>query len=290
VAESAQGRYDVRLVAGGCLCCVGEVEFGKQVRDILRNLKPARLLIEPSGAAHAREIVDELSLYEAQGVMSLDSVICLVDALDAVRIELSRDEAEWSQIQASDVLLLSKPDLADAHAQAAFAAIAAEQFPSKQWTGSCLNGAVPDAALARYARAPAFSPIADQAAPAMQVQTEFPIIGLAGTETQASYLGYAAVSWVLPQALTFSRTVITPRLEWLLEAQASMLQRVKGVLRTGPGPSWSFQSHGRGLHSGDSAYRRDSRLELVLRTAPSTEFLDAWRALLRDAALPAIPP
>jgi G3E family GTPase len=23
VAEAARGRYDVRLVAGGCLCCVG---------------------------------------------------------------------------------------------------------------------------------------------------------------------------------------------------------------------------------------------------------------------------
>jgi G3E family GTPase len=286
VAESAQGRYDVRLVAGGCLCCVGEVEFGKQVRDILRNLKPARLLIEPSGAAHAREIVDELSLYEAQGVMSLDSVICLVDALDAVRIELSRDEAQWSQIQASDVLLMTKPDLADARAQAAFAAIVAEQFPRKQWTGSCLNGAVPAAALECYARAPAFSALVDQTPASAQIQTEFPIGGLAGTETQASYLGYSAVSWVLPQPLTFSRTVIAPRLEWLLDAHASLLQRVKGVLRTGPGPSWSFQSHGRGLASGDSDYRRDSRVELVLRTAPSAEFLDAWRALLRDAALP----
>src|SRR5271169_3307689 len=48
VAQSAHGSFDVRLVAGGCLCCVGELEFGKQLRDILRNLKPMRLLIEPS--------------------------------------------------------------------------------------------------------------------------------------------------------------------------------------------------------------------------------------------------
>jgi G3E family GTPase len=286
VAESAQGRYDVRLVSGGCLCCAGELEFGKQIRDILRTLKPERLLIEPSGAAHAREIVDELSRYEAQGVMSLDSVVCLVDALDAVRIELSRDDAEWSQIQASDVLLLTKPDLADAAAHAAFQQIAAEQFPSKQWTGLCLQGEVPDAALERYTRAPAFSRLPGTSPPSAQSQAEILVGGLACVETQASYLGYSAVSWVLPAGLMFSRVVIEPRLEWLLEAQASVLQRVKGVLRTGPGPSWSFQSHGRGLGSGDSDYRRDSRVELVLRTAPSPELLDAWRALLRDAALP----
>src|ERR1700736_5594493 len=83
VAESARGAADVRLIAGGCLCCVGELEFGKQLRDILKTLKPARLLIEPSGAGHAADIVDELAIYEAQQALSLDSVICLVDALDA---------------------------------------------------------------------------------------------------------------------------------------------------------------------------------------------------------------
>src|SRR6201999_633805 len=74
VAQSAHGSYDVRLVAGGCLCCIGELEFGKQLRDILRQLKPRRLLIEPSGAGHAADIVDELASYEGQGVLTLDSI------------------------------------------------------------------------------------------------------------------------------------------------------------------------------------------------------------------------
>src|SRR5450631_3647321 len=86
VAQSARGDYDVRLVAGGCLCCVGELEFGKQLRDILRNFKPARLLIEPSGAGHAADIVDALGIYETQKALSLDSVICLIDPLDAARL------------------------------------------------------------------------------------------------------------------------------------------------------------------------------------------------------------
>jgi G3E family GTPase len=86
VAESSRGKYDVRLVAGGCLCCVGELQFGKQLRDLLRNFKPARLLIEPSGAGHAADIVDTLALYETQQALQLDSVICLVDPQDAGRI------------------------------------------------------------------------------------------------------------------------------------------------------------------------------------------------------------
>ena len=109
VAEAARGQFDVRLVATGCLCCVGELEFNKQLRDILRNFKPVRLLIEPSGAGHAAEIVDTLAQYETQRALVLDSVICLVDALDAARISRSRAASEWSQIQSADVLLLSKP-------------------------------------------------------------------------------------------------------------------------------------------------------------------------------------
>ena len=63
------------------------------------------------------------------------------------------------------------------------------------------------------------------------------------------------------------------------------MRRFKAVFRTGPGPSWLVQNQGRGLSGEDSAYRRDSRLEIVLNAKPNEEFLDAWRALLRDAAL-----
>jgi G3E family GTPase len=167
VAESSRGNYDVRLVAGGCLCCVGELEFGKQLRDLLRNFKPARLLIEPSGAGHAADIVDTLALYEAQQALGL-----------------------W------------------------------------------------------------------------------------------------AVQWMLPRELVFARAVIEPRLSWLLEADQGWLRRMKGVFRTGLGPSWLVQARGRGLEGEDSAFRRDSRVELVLSAAPTDAYLDPWRSLLRDAANP----
>ncbi len=285
VAQSAEGRYDVRLVAGGCLCCVGELEFGKQIRDILRHLRPDRLLIEPSGAAHASQIVDELALYENQGALRLESVICLVDALDAVRLDARHEGNEWSQIQAADVLLLSKPDLADAGAHAAFASIVAAQYPVKPCVGSCLHGALPEAALQTYTRAPTFSLFAPQTAAAPPVVEEFSVAGSTGRESRVDALGAAAISWILPPRLVFSRSIVAPRLAWLLAAQCGSLRRVKGVMRTGPGPSWAFQSHGRGLATEDSGYRRDSRLEILVGGAPTAALLDGWRDMLRTAAL-----
>jgi G3E family GTPase len=291
VAESARGRYDVRLVAGGCLCCVGEMEFGKQLRDILRNFKPARLLIEPSGAGHAADIVDTLGQYESQQALTLDSVICLVDSLDAGRILLTRGTGdtrgtnEWSQIQSADALLLSKPDLAGEAERRAFEEIAAVQYPLKRYLGTCNRGEIPAQAMQRFTRTPGFSLIQnpEHAVPAQSAA--FAIGGLTGIETHSGQLGLCAVNWILPRELVFSRVVIEPRLNWLLEAYQQRC-RLKAVFRTGPGPSWLIQSHGRGLSGEDSAYRRDSRIEIVLDAAPTAEYLELWRDLLRDAANP----
>jgi G3E family GTPase len=285
VAQSAHGSFDVRLVAGGCLCCVGQLDFGKQLREILRTLKPARLLIEPSGAGHAADIVDELAIYEAQRALVLDSVVCLVDALDASRILRTREAGEWSQIQSADVLLMSKPDLADAADRQAFHTIAAEQYPEKRYVGVCNGGNLPPEAMLSYSRAAGFFVSYEHQDAAPPIVMEFIVAGLAGSETQTNQLGLWAIGWILPRALTFSRVVIEPRLDWLLETYEPWLRRFKAVFRTGRGPSWLIQSRGRGLHGEDSAYRRDSRLEIVLAVKPTEDFLDAWRSMLRDAAL-----
>jgi G3E family GTPase len=243
------------------------------------------LLIEPSGAGHAADIVDTLGLYETQQALKLDSVICLVDALDAERILRQRSPNEWSQIQSADVLLLSKPDLAGEPERQAFDEIAAAQYPLKRCLGTCRGGELPPEALQRFTRSANFSFVEDAPAAATAHTAEFAVGGLVGGETQVQQLGLWAINWMLPRELVFSRVVIEPRLNWLLDAYQGRL-RLKAVLRTGPGPSWLIQSHGRGLSAEDSAYRRDSRMEIVLDSAPTAEFLDQWRTLLRDAANP----
>jgi len=282
VAEAARGSFDVRLVSGGCLCCVGELEFGKQLRDILKNLEPVRLLLEPSGAGHAADIVDILGTYERQGALSLDSIVCLVDPIDLERLLDSRPANEWSQIQSADALLLSKPDLAGDAERAAFDAIAAAQYPLKRYLGTCSNGELPPQVLERFERNAVFSLLGERGVDAFE-SVPLTIGGLSGSEAQARRLGLWAVQWQLPAELTFARTVLEPQLRWQLDAYGGLLRRFKAVFRTGPGPSWLVQGTAHGLSAEDSAYRRDSRVELVLTAAPAPEFLDQWRRLLRDA-------
>jgi hypothetical protein len=99
-------------------------------------------------------------------------------------------------------------------------------------------------------------------------------------------LGLWAVQWLLPRELVFARAILEPRLAWLLEADQGWLRRMKGVFRTGLGPSWLVQNQGRRLADEDSAFRRDSRIEIALGGAPAVELLDTWRSLLRDAENP----
>jgi G3E family GTPase len=288
VAQAARGLFDVRLVAGGCLCCVGELEFGRQLEEILGRIRPTRLLIEPSGAGHAGDIVDELAAFEDRGLLTVDSIVCLIDPIDALRLAdahapAARDEAAWGQVQSADVLLLSKADLADAAAETAFVAIAAAQFPAKAFVGRCAHGALPAAALAAYRRAPGFT-LMHAGEATVPVSTAFPIGRGSGVETHVAQLGFHACSWTLPRELIFSREALEPRLEWLLAAHGGQLRRLKAVFRLPQGPSWLVQAHGRGLAGEASAYRRDSRVELVLNAAPTPQLLADWRALLRDTA------
>jgi hypothetical protein len=105
-------------------------------------------------------------------------------------------------------------------------------------------------------------------------------------ETQLQALGLWAGQWQLPSELVFARSVLEPRLNWLLESSQGWLRRMKGVFRTGVGPSWLVQSLRGRLAQEDSAFRRDSRIEIVLSAAPTLEYLDSWRSLLRDAVNP----
>ena len=278
VAQAARGNYDVRLVAGGCLCCVGELEFGKQLRDLLRNFKPARLLIEPSGAGHAADIVDTLALYE-DAEERCNSTASFVWSIRRTPAEFStkRPPIEWSQIQSADALLLSKPDLAnESERRRLSSGLRRNSIRKSPILALAATASCPQEALHKFAARAAVFPGRQIRRPLPRRRSSaFEIAGLHGTETQLQALGFWAVQWTLPRELVFARAILEPRLSWLLEADQGWLRRMKGVFRTGLGPSWLVQAHGPWAAGEDSAFRRDSRIEMVLSAAPTDEYLEA---------------
>ena len=70
----------VREVPGGCLCCTNQLNLQIALNLLLSRARPQRLLIEPTGLGHPRELLELLSGEYYREVLSLHATLTLVDA------------------------------------------------------------------------------------------------------------------------------------------------------------------------------------------------------------------
>ena len=75
---SSQGAT-VREVPGGCLCCAVGLPFQLAVNRLLAEVKPDRLLIEPTGLGHPKRVLDMLIEGYFRTVLNVQACICMVD-------------------------------------------------------------------------------------------------------------------------------------------------------------------------------------------------------------------
>ena len=74
-----QGVF-IREVPGGCMCCAAGLPMQIALNQLLAKAKPDRLLIEPTGLGHPKEVLQVLSAEYYQEVLSLQKTLILVDA------------------------------------------------------------------------------------------------------------------------------------------------------------------------------------------------------------------
>lgn len=121
-----EGVY-LREVAGGCMGCSAAVMLQVELNRLLREARPHRLLVEPTGLGHPMELLQFFQSEDYREVLSPRATICL---LDARRLSEQKflDSPLWhQQKQSADVLLGSKADLWTTEDRAAFDALCAEQ-------------------------------------------------------------------------------------------------------------------------------------------------------------------
>ncbi|MBU6378242.1 MAG: hypothetical protein KJS95_06875 [Gammaproteobacteria bacterium] len=312
VAAAARGAYDVRLVPGGCLCCVGEADFRRNLGELVAGPRPAGILVEPSGIGHPGGIVEELLAHEAAGGIRLCGVIGLVDP---ARID-SDDENVVAVREIADVLLLSKADLADDTQRARFAGLAAGSFPAKAWFGEMHAGQLPEALVLAMRDASAVDgvgtgrgvgagPGGDDAVAAAGIpraigtpprpipsrppshrhshaaESEAVALAGGGERREFHHLGRRGARWILPRALAFSETRLLAALSSdpaLIEATLVRPERFKAVLRIDE-ELWLLLQIAEGrLAMQPTAWRRDNRIELQL-PAGSPWDAAAWERL-----------
>ena len=55
-----QQKIAIREVSGGCICCTSQLPLQIAISRLLSEHNPQRLLIEPTGLAHPRELINQL--------------------------------------------------------------------------------------------------------------------------------------------------------------------------------------------------------------------------------------
>jgi G3E family GTPase len=101
----------IREVPGGCMCCTAGLSMQVALNQLLTQAKPTRLLIEPTGLGHPKEVLQILSTDPYQDILSLQKTLTLVDARKLSDRRYTTHETFNQQIAIADIVIGNKLDL-----------------------------------------------------------------------------------------------------------------------------------------------------------------------------------
>lgn len=100
----------VKEIPGGCLCCVAAQPFTVGLNQLIKQVRPQRILIEPSGLGHPQQLLSQLSGEFYQDVFDIRAVITLLDARQLDDPRYLNHDTFVSQLALADVLVGNKMD------------------------------------------------------------------------------------------------------------------------------------------------------------------------------------
>lgn len=269
------GDLAVREVRGGCICCTSGPQLRANLVRLLREVKPDRLLIEPSGLAHPATILDMLRSPGIRESVDVRATITLVDLRRVREPRVVASEAWTDQIAVADVLVGNRAAEASTDDVAAFRALAAGLWPAKR-----LVAVVDDSALTSewldITPSPAIAAPIREVTPATSSLAITDGVVRAQVDAEASACG-----WIFPSDRVFDRDRLLAVVQGLARPGALLPQgmlRAKGIFRFREGWLQVHAEPDRVKMSG-VGHRADSRFEVIV-SAPAPDWDAVERALL----------
>ncbi len=257
----------VEEVAGGCMCCVAAPLFTVGLNRLIRQHRPDRILIEPSGLGHPAQVLDTLAGPLYANVVETRATLCLMDARHLDSAAHRSHPNFLDQIHLADVLIANKRDLYETKDFAAFEQFASELQPRKARLACVADGHI-DAAWLDLVKGD-------------NRRAAFPEAHAFLVETQADTLPPAEYDdWLLIEGhgdgYHHAGWRIAQRAPWPLAALRTWLdalpfERRKGLCLTGQGWQAFNQSDWYSIPAPADGL---CRLELIDRVRPDTEKLD----------------
>lgn len=282
----------VQELAGGCFCCTTSLELGPALTYFLRQSRPDRLIIEPSGAGHPARVIDLLRAAPFDQAIDLRATVCLVDPKDYDNPRVVNRAVFQDQIQMADVVVLNWLDKRPAELVNRCRQWIDEFDPPKllvaetQWGRLDPDWLDLDATLIRQPRydADVVHPIASDSPPlAFAPSSAAPAAPLdqaamvpAATTIRLNLgpergrpvrlpnqgQGQWACGWIFAADEQFDRDEVFDLLGDLRH-----IARLKGVFHC-TDDWWQINRAGDDSSFAPSAYRRDSRLEIIVQDEP----------------------
>jgi G3E family GTPase len=259
-------------VRGACVCCTAPEGFTEALGQLLDGWRPDRIFIEPTGLARASDLLDTLRRGPHAPRLELGPTVCLVNpaelGLQGPFPALVREQAE-----AADVLVASHVDRASEAALARFEALADALWPGPLARVRAERGAL-DPALFDWPEGEGARRRAQGGPQRLRV------LGPAAPAGGHPFVA-RSLAWGPEVVFDTDRLVAAVGRALAGEAGARMV-RLKGLFRTAEGVAL-LEVAGGEVHERLSAYRRDSRCDLIFE-GRDTQPLDTLATWLADAA------
>ena len=101
----------IREVPGGCMCCTGNLPMQMAMNMLLARSRPDRLIIEPTGLGHPKEVMASLATDYYDDLLDVRATITLVDARKINEERYVNHAIFNEQLEIADIIVASKSDL-----------------------------------------------------------------------------------------------------------------------------------------------------------------------------------
>ena len=260
-----QNGVEIKEVAGGCICCSAGFMF-KVSLVLLLQRRPDRLLIEPTGLAALSGILDTLDQKGIRESVNIQSIICL---MDPTRLTESLEREEMvDQIEAADIVLANRSDLATESQLHFFDEWANSLFPKKKLVRHIENGEIPIDYLQMVNQREkdlirgTHTHNTDHDHHTQHIEQDI-TCGESQQIVKRAHISpnISTIGWICWNEIIFDAERIS---NWLRNlSKLSNICRIKAVVRTTKG--WwgvNFIHDTNEIHP--NGYRRDSRIEIIL--------------------------
>jgi G3E family GTPase len=242
---SAESGMTVSEVPGGCLCCVSGIPFQAALSNLIAQQQPDRILIEPTGLGHPKNLMRTLISKSYQDYVELKASICLLDSRQLKNPKYQQHETFNDQCLLADVLVANKIDLSSKVDEKNFYQFAQKMVPKKSQLGWVENGQLDLAWLDVESDQSRQSITAhklhshkhshqhsDANSDASSEQLMGPV-KLESGQTHCAFenegMGYFSIGWLLAQDQIFEHQALS---QWLMTLD---VERVKGLFITNEG-------------------------------------------------------